>query len=157
MKESNKNNNKRVFLYGVIMLLCVAIIVIVGLVTGSGIGENNIEGQNLIDEKQNNIRLLEEKVSALEKEVESLKVEKNKYIAQVNSLTEQLDNTSLNTEASDAATHAQAFADLKNIYNTFKAGKVDEAKAAFVKIEPMGYDDATLAYYEILKDLLGKN
>ncbi|MBQ7097961.1 MAG: hypothetical protein IJN96_07770 [Clostridia bacterium] len=157
MKESNKNDSRRVFLYGVIMLLCVVLIVLIGFLTGSGIGEDNIESQNLIDEKQNNIRLLEEKVSALESEVESLTVEKNKYIAQVNSLTEQLQSKPLNTDESDAATYAQAFSDLKNIYETFKAGKVDEAKAAFVKIEPMGYDDATLAYYEILKDLLGKN
>lgn len=157
MKESNKNDNRRVFLYGVIMLLCVALIVVIGLLTGPGSGENSIEGQNVIEEKQNNIRMLEEKVSALESEVESLKVEKNKYIAQVNSLTEQLQSKPLNTDESDTATYEQAFADLKNIYQTFKAGKVDEAKAAFVKIEPMGYDDATLAYYEILKDILGKN
>lgn len=157
MNEPNKNGNRRFFLYGVIMLICVALIVSIGLMIGHIIGDNDIEGQNVIDEKQNNIRVLEEKVSVLENELEALKVEKNKYIAQVNSLTEQLQSKPLNTDESDAATLEQAFADLKNIYQTFKAGKVDEAKAAFVKIEPMGYDDVTLAYYEILKDILEKN
>ena len=133
-----KRDYKRVCIYGIIMLLCVVVIVLVGWLSQKKIDTQEIEYQNLITANQNSIRTLEEKVAELEKENKSLK--------------EQLSQSMM--LQSDVTTSNQALADLKEIYDTFKNGKKEQAKAAFNKIETMGFDDTALAYYEILKDML---
>lgn len=133
-----KRDYKRVCIYGIIMLLCVVVIVVVGWLSQKKIDVQEIEYQNLITANQNSIRTLEEKIAELEKENEELK--------------EQVSQSMM--LQSDVTTSNQAFADLEEIYDMFKDGKKEQARTAFKKIEPMGFDDATLAYYEILKDML---
>ncbi len=145
--------NKMIFVYGLIMLVCVALIVVVGLATGPSVGQDSDKGQNAIDEKQNSIRLLEERVAELEKENAALKDEVKKISEERDALAKE--NQQLYTSESKTVTMEQALADLKDIYEKYKAGDIAEAKADFGKIEPMGYDEATLAYYEILNDILG--
>lgn len=133
-----KKDYKRVCIYGIIMLLCVVMIVLVGWLSQRKIDVQEIEYQNLITANQNSIRALEEKVASLEKENKSLK--------------EQLSQSMM--LQSDVTTSNQALADLKEIYDTFKSGKKEQARETFKKIETMGFDDTALAYYEILKDML---
>ncbi len=133
-----KRDYKRVCIYGIIMLLCVVVIVVVGWLSQKKIDVQQIEYQNLITANQNSIRTLEEKIAELEKENKELK--------------EQISQSMM--LQSDVTTSNQAFADLEEIYDMFKDGKKEQARTAFKKIEPMGFDDATLAYYEILKDML---
>ncbi len=133
-----KRDYKRVCVYGIIMLLCVVVIVVVGWLSQKKIDVQEIEYQNLITANQNSIRTLEEKISKLEKENKELK--------------EQISQSMM--LQSDVTTSNQALADLKEIYDAFKNGKKEQARTAFKKIEPMGFDDAALAYYEILKDML---
>ena len=68
-----KRDYKRVCIYGIIMLLCVVVIVLVGWLSQKKIDTQEIEYQNLITANQNSIRTLEEKVAELEKENKSLK------------------------------------------------------------------------------------
>ncbi len=133
-----KRDYKRVCVYGIIMLLCVVVIVVIGCLSQKKIDVQEIEYQNLITANQNSIRTLEEKIVTLEKENKDLK--------------EQLSQSMM--LQSDITTSNQALADLKEIYDTFKNGKEGQARATFKKIETMGFDDAALAYYEILKDML---
>ena len=143
--------NKMIFVYGLIMLACVALIVVVGLVTGPAVSSDSGEGQNAIDEKQNSIRILEEKVAALEKDMEKITAERDALAEENENLRETLQ---LDSSESDYVTMEQAMADLKDIYEIYKSGNVSKARSEFAKIEPMGFDDATLAYYELLKDVL---
>ncbi len=145
--------NKMIFVYGLIMLVCVALIAVIGLATGPSVHHDSEKGQNAIDEKQNSIRLLEERVAELEKENAALNEEVKKVTEERDALLEE--SKKIDTSGSEAVTLEQAMSDLKDIYENYKAGNVAEAKGAFEKIEPMGFDDATLAYYEILKDVLG--
>jgi len=145
MKDSKTKSNKMVFVYGLIMLACVVVMIVIGFATSpEHDSESSPEGQNLIDEKQNNVRLLEEKVSELEGEIETLKVEKNKYIGRIEELEQQIQNQPSETTV----------AELKTIFETYKSGAVDEAKEAFEQLDPTGYDEVSLAYYEILKEVI---
>ena len=159
--------NKMVFIYGLIMLVVVALIVILGYVTGPKHDESQEVSQTLIDEKQNSIRRLEEELEGVKKENSNLIVEKDELLlqqkndaakiqsleAENKALKEQLDSAAALTEA-DAVTMAQALADLKDIYENHKSGNVQDAKAAFEKIDTNGYSDEVLAYYELLKDIM---
>lgn len=133
-----KRDYKRVCVYGIIMLLCVAFIVIVGWLSQKRIDTQETEYQNMITANQNSIRVLEEKIADLENENAELR--------------ERLSQSMM--LQSDITTSNQALADLKEIYDTFKDGKAEQARAEFKKIETMGFDDTALAYYEILKDIL---
>lgn len=159
--------NKMVFIYGLIMLVVVALVVVLGYVTGPQHDESQETSQTLIDEKQNSIRRLEEELEGAKKENSNLIVEKDELLlqqkndaakiqsleAENKTLKEQLDSATALTEA-DAVTMAQALADLKDIYENHKAGNVQDAKEAFEKIDTNGYSDEVLAYYELLKDVL---
>jgi len=135
-----KRDYKKVYIYGIIMLACVIVIVIIGLLSEKKISGYEADYQNLITANQNSIRILEEENTELKR--------RNKE------LEEQLSDALL--FKSDVETVNQAMNDLKDIYDDYKAGKLDKAKDAFKKIEPMGFDDTSLMYYEILKDLLEK-
>lgn len=135
-----KKDYRRVLVYGLIMLACVVVIVIIGVLS-----DNKIEGyendyQKLVETSQNSIRILEEDLAVLKKENKDLKEKIEKVM----------------TLEGDVATLGQAFADLREIFEEYRDGNVDEARKRFEKIEPMGFDDKTLCYYEALKELFEK-
>ena len=123
-----------------VIFVCVALSVIAGCANNKKTYDNESTYQNEIKESQATIKILEDKNAELEKENKELQ----------NRLTQAM------SEKSDMTTQGQALADLINIYEIYNSGKTDDALEKFYKIEPMGFDDATLAYYEILKDVLAK-
>lgn len=141
--------NKMIFVYGLIMLVIVALFVVLGFVTSPENETGLLESQNLIEEKQNSIRKLEEENSNLKKENEQLSSEVENCKNRIAELEAQF-----GAEGSEDVTMSQALADLKDIYEDYKSGNVSRAKENFAKIVPMGYDDATQAYYDLLKDVL---
>ena len=141
--------NKMIFVYGLIMLVIVALFVVLGFVTSPENETDLLESQNLIEEKQNSIRKLEEENSNLKKENEQLSSEVENFKNRIAELEAQF-----GAEGSEDVTMSQALADLKDIYEDYKSGNVSRAKENFAKIVPMGYDDATQAYYDLLKDVL---
>lgn len=133
-----KKNYKRVLGYALIMIACVLAIVFV-----ASLSENRLEDYQ--EEYDKNITLSQKQISGLEKQLETLEKENR-------ALKKKLE-TNL-AISSDAVTTQQALSDLKEIYADYKSGKISDAKAALKKIEPMGFDDAVLSYYEILSDIL---
>ncbi len=122
------------------MIACVLIIVLV-----AALSENRLEGYQTEYEEamtagQKQIQMLEEEIVTL--------TQKNKEL--------EKEITELKKSTSDLVTAEQAYTDLKDIYDMYKSGRVTEAKKQLGKIEPMGYNDATMNYYEVLKDLLNK-
>ncbi len=135
-----KRDYRRILMYGLVMFICVIVIVVMAFLSQEKIDGHQLEYQKVITENQDNIRVLEEKILTLEKENKSLQ----KQLTDVMSMR------------SDEATQSQIMRDLLDIYETYKSGDVEEAKKTFAKIEPMGFDDNALAYYELLKDYLEK-
>ncbi len=135
-----KKNYKKLYGYAIIMVVCVLVIVLV-----AALSENRLEGyqteyEEVMTAGQKQIQLLEEEIESLTNENAELKKELEKF----------------NSLGSDLVTTQQAMSDLKEIYEEYKSGNTAEAKKRFDKIEPIGFEDATLSYYEILKDLLNK-
>ncbi len=135
-----KKNNKRIFLFNIVLLVCVSLFVITGCTPHKKTDDNEISYKNMFEENQQALKFLEEENAELKEENNLLQTK----LAQALS------------EKSDITTHNQALADLIDIYELYKFGNKDEASKNFKKIEPMGFDDATLAYYKILKDILEK-
>ncbi len=135
-----KRDYKRVLMYGLTMLVCVALILVIAILSDNKIDGYETDYQNLVETSQNNIRILEEKNHQLEKENKDLKEKLEKSM----------------TLESDVATLDQIFSDLREIFEMYRDGKVDAARKRFEKIEPMGFDDETLCYYEALKELMKK-
>ncbi|MBR5155233.1 MAG: hypothetical protein IKW62_01970 [Clostridia bacterium] len=135
-----KKNYKKLYSYAIIMVVCVLAIVLIACLSENRIEGYQTEYEHALTVNQEQIQLLEEEIANLTKENYELK--------------EKLeDNMSL---GSDLITGQQAMSDMKDIYELYKSGKVAEAKKQFGKIEPIGFDDAALMYYEILSDLLKK-
>ena len=135
-----KKNYKRIFGYALVMLACVMIMVLVACLS-----ENRLEEYQ--DEYNESMTLSQKQIVSLEQQIEKLEKEN----AELKKINEK--NMSIGAEA---VTTEQAFADLREIYEKYKSGKTAEAKAEFKKIEPIGFDDATLSYYELLSDMLKK-
>lgn len=133
-----KKNNKRIFLFNIVLLVSVSSFVITGCTTRKKTEDNEIVYKNIIEEKQEAFKNLEEENAELKKENKELQTK----------LTQAL------SEKSEQATLGQALSDLIDIYELYKSGNKEKAIEKLKKIEPMGFDDATLAYYKILKDLL---
>lgn len=135
-----RKNYKGILKCVVVVFVCVALSMIAGCTDHKKTADNESAYQNEIKESHAALKILEEKNAELEKENKELQTK----------LTQAM------SEKSDMTTQGQALADLVNIYEIYKSGKTDNALEKFNKIEPMGFDDATLAYYEILKDVLEK-
>ncbi len=133
-------NYKKLYGYAVIMVICVLVIVLVACLSENRLEGYQTEYENALTMNQKQIQLLEEEIAKLSKENSELqkKLEENMSLG------------------SDLVTGQQTMSDLKDIYELYKSGKSKDAKKQFSKIEPIGFDDATLAYYEILRDLLNK-
>ena len=135
-----KKNYKKLYGYAIIMIACVLVIVLI-----AALSENRLDGykgeyEEAMTVGQKQIRMLEEEIVALTKENSELKrkIEKSQNIS------------------SELVTAQQAMSDLKDIYEIYKQGDAEDAKNRFEQIEPIGFDDLTLNYYEILKDVLNK-
>ena len=135
-----EKNYKRIFGYALIMVIIVLIIVLIACLSESRL-------ENFQEQYQENITINQKQVLELENKIERLEKENSK-------LKEKLEKNL--TITSDVVTSQQALSDLKDIYQKYKAGKVAEARTDLDKIEPMGFDDATLSYYELLSDILKK-
>ena len=135
-----EKNYKRVLGYALIMVISVLIIVLIACLSESRL-------ENFQEQYQDNITINQKQVLELENKIERLEKENSK-------LKEKLEKNL--TITSDVVTSQQALSDLKDIYQKYKAGKVAEARTDLDKIEPMGFDDATLSYYELLSDILKK-
>lgn len=135
-----KKNYKKLFGYGIVMLVCVLVIVLMACLS-----ENRLAGYE--SEYEESILATQKQVEALEEKIVSLTNENLE-------LKKQLEKTA-GLEA-DLVTSQQALSDMKDIFKTYKGGDENSAKAAYQKIEPMGFDDSALAYFELLGELLKK-
>lgn len=135
-----EKNYKRIFGYALIMVISVLIIVLIACLSESRL-------ENFQEQYQDNMTINQKQVLELENQIDRLEKENSK-------LKEKLEKNL--TITSDVVTSQQALSDLKDIYQKYKSGKVAEARSDLDKIEPMGFDDATLSYYELLSDILKK-
>lgn len=140
-----KGKNKRVLLFVMSLLICS--VAISGCTTQKNLKESESVYQEKLKESQAVLSILEEETAELKRKNEELEKE-NKEL--------QTKLTQVLSEKSDITTRDQAMSDLIDIYELYKSGKAKEAAEKIKKIEPMGFDDVTLAYYEILKDILEK-
>ncbi len=149
-----QKNYKKIYGYGLIMVVCVLVIVLI-----AALSENRLDGyQDKYEETmtagQKQIELLEGEIAELSEKNSELEKRNAELEEENQEIKRMLENSQ--GIGSDLVTAQQAMSDLKDIYKKYKSGKVTEAKRQFGKIEPMGFDDATLSYYEVLKDLLNK-
>lgn len=135
-----KKNYKRVYGYAIIMVVCVLLIVLVACLSENRITGYRDDYETKIKGHQEQIEVLQENITKLAQENAELK----KKAEETAALQSQLENGE------------QALSDMKDIYRQYKEGNRTEAKNSFAKIEPIGFDDASLAYYELLKDFLNK-
>lgn len=135
-----KKSYKKIFGYGLIMVFCVLAIVLVACLS-----ENKLEGYQL--EYEQAMTVSQKQIQSLEAEIARLSEEKAELEKKI--------EKSMTLQA-DLATNDQALLDLKDIYDIYKSGKESEAKAKFSKIEPIGFEDMALWYYELLSDVLNK-
>ena len=133
-----KKNYKRIFGYAIILGVCALL-----MVGFACLSENRMD--DFEEQYQKDMTLSQKQILSLEEQIENLEKENSK-------LKEELKTTE--SFGSDLVTSQQVISDLKEIYEKYKAGDVKSAKAALKKIEPMGFDDASLAYYQILVDII---
>lgn len=135
-----KKNYKKVYGYGLIMMVCVILIVLVACLSETRLDTFQQEYESQITGHQKQVELLEKQIVEL--------TEKNRE------LEEKLQKTA--ALESELETGNQALNDLIDIFDQYKDGNKAEAKEKFSKIEPIGFDDTALAYYQLLKDFLNK-
>ena len=135
-----KKNYRKLFGYGIIMAVCVLIIVLIACLSENRIEVYEDEYEKSVLATQKQLDGLEEKIVELTNENFELK----KQLEKINGLE------------SDLVTTQQALSDMKDIFEIYKNGDLVGAKKAYEKIEPIGFDDSTLAYYELLGELLKK-
>ncbi len=135
-----KKNYKKLFGYAVVMVVCVFIIVLMACLS-----ENRLEGYE--NEYEQSILATQKQIDVLEEKLVNLTNENLE-------LKKQLEKNS--GLESDLVTSQQALSDMKDIFEMYKTGDLSSAKKAYEKIEPIGFDDSTLAYFELLGELLKK-
>lgn len=135
-----KKNYKKVYGYGLIMVVCVILIVLVACLSETRLDSFQAEYELQMTGHQKQVELLEKQIVEL--------TEKNRE------LEEKLQKTA--ALESELETGNQALNDLIDIFDQYKDGDKAAAKEKFSKIEPIGFDDTALAYYQLLKDFLNK-
>ena len=133
-----KKNYTKIFGYAFILGVCALLMVLMAYLSENKLEDYEEQYKTDMTISQKQILSLEEQIKKLEKENAKLKAEIGK--------TESL--------GSDLVTSQQVLSDLKEIYEKYKSGDVKSAKSALQKIEPIGFDDASLAYYQILIDVV---
>lgn len=135
-----KKNYKKIYGYALVMIVCVLVIVLIACLS-----ENRLEGYQ---------SEYEQTITGNQKQIETLEAEVARLSNENAELQKQLDKAM--TLGADLVTSQQAMSDMKDIFETYKSGDVKSAKDAYRKIEPIGFDDSTLAYFELLGELLNK-
>ena len=135
-----KKNYKKLFGYAIVMVVCVFIIVLMACLS-----ENRLEGYE--NEYEQSILATQKQIDVLEEKIVNLTNENLE-------LKKQLEKNSV--LESDLVTFQQALSDMRDIFEMYKTGNLSSAKKAYEKIEPIGFDDSTLAYFELLGELLKK-
>jgi len=133
-----KKDFKKVYGYGLIMIVAVLIIVVIAFLSESRVDDAHEEYKNVLSVNEGIINQLEEKVDELEAENESLRKDAENNM----DIQAKLDK------------HNQIMSDLTEVYNYIKDGKQTLAVEKLAKIEPVGFDDGELAFYEALKELV---
>lgn len=135
-----KKDFKKLYTYGLIMIVCVIIIVIFAWLSSSKLESSQADYESRLMQNRNQIEELEKRIADLEDEKYKLEKEVKK-----------------NTDAQaklDAAN--QALNDLTEVFKLIEAGDTETAKEKFSKIETNGFDDAALAFYGALSSILNK-
>lgn len=135
-----KKNYKKIFGYAMIMIVSVLAIVLIACLS-----ENKLEGYQ--SEYEQAMTVTQKQIQTLEEKIAQLSAEK----AELEKKIEQ--NMTLQ---SDVVTSEQAISDMRYIYRLYKSGKKSEAKEKLDIIEPIGFSDTALEYYELLSDVLNK-
>lgn len=120
------------------MIVCVILVVFVACLSENRLDDYQSEYKRTATGYLTQIEALEEEVKALTEENGELE----RKVRENDALSSKLE------------TGNQALSDMKEIYELYKSGSQSEARTRFSKIEPIGFDDASLAYYELLKDFL---
>lgn len=94
---------------------------------------------------------LEKKTEQYENRIEELENSNKDLTDEVKRLEEKL--LDAKSTSGKEVTNSQIMNDLKDIFRLYKSGKKSEAKAQFVKIPEMGFDDTTYDYYQVLNEL----
>ncbi len=137
--------SKKIIGYALIMVFFVGIIVLIGILSDNELDSRQKEYEKEILGTQNQIEALEKKIVDLSAENDELKKKLE---------AEEKQNDENVELQSKFETSSQALSDLKDIYDLYKSGDKAQAKALLSKIEPIGFDDASLAYYDLLKDFI---
>lgn len=137
--------SRKIIGYALIMIFFVGLIVLIGILSDNKLDTRQEEYEKEIIGTQIQIEALEKKIADLSAENEELK----------KSLEAEKKQNDENVELqSKLETSSQALSGLKDIYDLYKSGSKSQAKDLLSKIEPIGFDDASLAYYELLKDFI---
>lgn len=135
-----KKNYKKVYGYGLIMVVCVILIVLVACLSETRLDSFRAEYELQMTGHQKQVEILEKQIVEL--------TEKNRELEEKLQKTVALE--------SELETGNQALNDLIDIFDLYRDGDKAAAKEKFSKIEPIGFDDTALAYYQLLKDFLNK-
>ena len=128
-----KKDFKRLYTYGLIMIVCVIIIVIFAWLSSTKLESSQADYEDKLMQNRTQIEELEKRIADLEDEKYKLEKEVKKN------------------------TDAQAkLDDLTEVFKLIEAGDLDTAKEKFGRIETGGFDDAALAFYGALNSILNK-
>ena len=126
-----KKDFKKVYSYGLIMIVAVLIIVLIACLSESRLDTAQEEYESMLSTHQNEIRILEGEIDELRETV----------------------NQNMDIQAK-LDKHNQIMSDLTEVYNLIEAGEEKQASDKIARIEINGFDDGELAFYETLKKLL---
>ncbi len=133
-----KRDLKKVYGYGLVMIVAVLVIVIVACLSESRVDDAHETYKSVLSENEGVIQKLEKENKELEEKIAGLeKTAENNMDIQA-----KLDR------------HNQIMSDLTEVYNYIKEGKKELASEKLEKIDTVGFDDGELAFYEALRKLL---
>lgn len=135
-----KKNIKKLYVYGLIMIVCVIVIVLIAWMSDTRVNNYQSEYETQLTARQSEIDVLQKRIAELE--------DKNSELEKTNK--ENID------ALAKLDKYSQTMNDLTEVYKLFKDGKEEEAKNLFSQLDTAGYDDGALAFYEILKEILQK-
>lgn len=147
-----RGNNKRSLAFCIVVIIC--LMTIAGCSPKTNLKENNKTTEDLLLESQVEVSSLKGETAELKRINKELQSRNESLEKENDELQTKL--TQVLSEKSDITTQDQVMLDLMYIYKLYKSGKMSDALSKIKKIEPMGFDDVTLAFYEMLKDVLAE-
>lgn len=133
-----KKDFKKVFGYGLIMIIAVLVIVIIACLSESRVDDAHETYKSVLSENASVIETLEKEKAELENKIAELE----KTLENSMDIQAKLDR------------HNQVMSDLTEVYNFIKEGKNGLAADRLKVIEPVGFDDGELAFYEALRNMV---